>query len=75
MTRKRSEKRAEREALVLQALDGIRKGEWENPWQAAQALGISKDTISRRLTGGKSIAEARENDQLLSIPEERALVK
>ena len=52
MTGKRSEKRAEREALVLQALDGIAKGKWENPWQAAQALGISKDTISRRLIGG-----------------------
>lgn len=34
-----------------------------------------KNTVSKRLIGGKSIAEAREDDQLLSIPEERALVK
>ena len=75
MGHSRSEKHAEREALVLKALDGIANGKWSSATQAASALGISKDTVSRRLSGGKSVAESRENSQLLTIPEEKALVE
>ena len=74
MAHGRSKKRAEHESFVLQALQGISKKKWKSPAQAAKALEICYQTIARRLKGGKSIAQSREAAQLLTIPEEKALV-
>ena len=75
MTRRRSQKRAVNDALVMQAIDGIAKKKWKNPNEAGKALGISRHTIGRRMKGGKSTAQSVEARQLLTIPEEKALVE
>ena len=43
--------------------------------EAAKRYGVHRITLGRRLKGGKSIAESREQYQHLSIPQEKALVK
>jgi len=45
MTRPRSKKRAERDALMQQALQEIARKQWQNPNQAAKALEIPPQTI------------------------------
>lgn len=75
MTRRKSQKRVENETLIIQALDGIAQKRWKTAWAAAKTLGISRHTIARRMKGGKSVMESRENQQLLTIPEEKALVE
>ena len=64
MGHRRSEKRAEHESLMLQALEGIAKKKWKNTAQAAKAPGISRYTIGRRLNGGNRVAESRESDSI-----------
>lgn len=75
MTRKRSEKRTRVDVLILEAARGIKNEKWNDSVEAGNALNISKDTIKRRLQGGKSVAESREITQLLTIPEEKALLR
>ena len=71
MGHRRSEKRAERESLMLQALERIAKKKWKNPAQAAKALGISRHTIGRTMEG-KVWQNPEKAVQLLTIPEENA---
>ena len=73
MTRPRSKKALETEANVKKAFDGLSSGLYTTPYQARKALGLSKGTMSRRINGGKSRAEAREKQQTLSKAEEKAL--
>ena len=73
MVRRRSEKAAERQRNVPLALAGLNDGTYTSIGQACRALGVSKMTLHRRVKGGKSRAQGKENQQLLTIPEEAAL--
>ena len=73
MTRPKSRKRADNDALVTEALKGIANKQWKSSYAAAKALGIPRSTIHRRIQNGKSMAESRQAQQLLSGPEEKAL--
>lgn len=75
MPRRRSQDAAKREALIQKALAGLADGTYKSPYQAADALQISRSTLNDRLNGKKTRAEARANQQLLSPAEEKALVK
>jgi hypothetical protein len=75
MTRKRSQKTAEKEARIQKALAGLSSGLYESEYAAAKALGVSANTLGRRRKGGKSLAEAHESSQLLSAAEEKALTR
>jgi hypothetical protein len=73
MPRPRSLKAAESEENVLKALAGLRSGQYDNLSKAARETGASKATLLRRLKGGKTRAEAREEQQMLSQAQETAL--
>ena len=72
MTRHKSEKTAEIDAKVKAAIEGLSNGLYSTPYAAAQALQLSRDTLYRRLAGGKSRAEGKENQQNLTLAEEQA---
>ena len=74
MVRARSEKAAKSEARVKDALNQIKGKDRKTAYQAAKDTGASKSTLYRRLSGGKSRAEAHEFQQLLHNYEEKALV-
>ena len=74
MTRRKSQKTAERERQVQIALAGLRDGTYRSVDQAVAELGVSKTTLHRRIKGGKSQSEAQEWRQALSRQEEKALV-
>jgi Tc5 transposase DNA-binding domain len=58
-----------------EALAALSRGEFPNPCRAAKHFNIRYDTLKRQFEGGKSIAESREPQQLLTIAEERALAR
>lgn len=74
MVHHRSDKAAESESNIQLALAGLNDGTYTSIGQACRALGVSKTTLHRRIKGGKSRAQGKENQQLLTIPEEAALV-
>jgi Tc5 transposase DNA-binding domain len=74
MGRKRSQKAAESEAKISDALSQVVTGKFKSAYQASKELRVSKATLYRRKNGGKTRAQAREAQQNLSIAEERALV-
>jgi hypothetical protein len=74
MPRPKSQKRNQNDALITEALNGIAQKRWKTPYAAAKALGVSYATIKRRVRGGQTVAESKENVQLLTFPEEKALV-
>lgn len=73
MGHRRSQTATETNSKVEKALAGLSSGEYGTPYQAAKALGLSESTLHRRIRGGKSRAEAREGQQILSKAEEKAL--
>ena len=73
MVRQFNEKAAEHEQAMQMALAGIRDGTYMTAHQAAQALGVSKSSLTRRLKGGLSRRVAKEKQQLLTKEEEEAL--
>jgi hypothetical protein len=70
----KSQKRNQNDALITEALNGIAQKQWNTPYVAAKVLGVSYATIKRRVRGGQTVAESKENVQLLTFPEEKALV-
>src|ERR1700737_3681874 len=75
MTRRRSEKAARTNALVDEAIDGIKTKRFKSAYEAAKTLDISVTTLARRMAGGKNIAESREDQQKLTIAEEQAIAE
>ena len=75
MTRHKSEKAAETDAKVKAAIEGLSSGLYSTPYVAAKALELSRNTLHRRLAGGKSRAQGKENQQNLTHTEEQALAR
>ena len=75
MARKPSQHSADAEALLQKALDGIANGTYTSAYQAAKQLDVPRSTIYKRLQNHKSRSQARENQQLLSNTEEKALAQ
>jgi DDE superfamily endonuclease/Tc5 transposase DNA-binding domain len=75
MGKRRSPKTAATDAKVDLAIAALSRGEFPNPCQAVKHFKILYSTLKRRVDGGKSIAESREPQQLLTIAEERALAR
>ena len=74
MPRPLNQKAAESEEKVLKALIGLESGLYKTVYRASKDTGAPESTISRRLNGGKTRADARESQQLLSKAQEKALV-
>ena len=66
MVRRKSQSAAETESLVKQAVQGVLSKQYKSPYAAAKALRVSKDTVSRRVLGGLTRAQARQQQQKLS---------
>jgi len=60
---------------VKQAMVGLASKRWNSVYAAAKGVGMSAKTLTRRLNGGKSRVEAREEQQKLTKAEEKVLVK
>jgi uncharacterized protein YoaH (UPF0181 family) len=75
MTRHKSEKAAETDAKVKAAIEGLSSGLYSTPYAAAKALELSPNTLNRRIAGGKSRAQGKENQQNLTHAEEQALAR
>ena len=74
-TRLRSEKMTETDTKVEAAVKGLANGLYKTPYITAIALGLSRAMLSRRLAGGNSQAEGKENQQNLTHAEEKALAR
>ena len=73
MPRRPSERIIENEK-IQQAIDEFLKGQYPSIRAAAKAYNLNHVTLANRLKGGRSIAEAHEQDQNLTKAEEKALV-
>jgi hypothetical protein len=71
----KSERIAENDATMLLALNDLKKRKFKSVRAAAGHYKVSHTTLLRRWKGGKNIAESREDQQNLTIPEEKALEK
>ena len=63
----------EKEERLALALAGLQAGQWSTVYQAANNMKVSRHTLGRRWGGGKSRAEAREEQQHLTKAEEKVL--
>lgn len=73
MVRSINVKAEEREKAIQKAIAGVKDRTYRNADHAAKELGVSKTTLHRRLKGGKSRVEGKENQQRLTPQEEKAL--
>lgn len=72
---KRISKAVDREQRLQDAISAFRNKEFDSVRAAANAFDISDRTLSRRLAGGLSRAQATEMTQILSNAEEKTLVR
>jgi len=75
MGARRSQKRADADKRIEKALNELAGGQFQSVRAAARANNVPHSTLLRRMDGGKSIAESREHQQILTIPEENALAE
>jgi Tc5 transposase DNA-binding domain len=75
MPKKKSERIADLDKRVVEALHQLSIGNFKSERAAAKAFNINPSTFNARVKGGDSIAESREPYQLLSIPQETAPVR
>ena len=75
MGARRSQKHAEADKQIEKALLEPSSGQFHSVREAAKANDVSHSTLLRRMNGGKSMAESREHQQILIIPEENALAE
>ena len=75
MVRRKSLKVQEMESRLAEAVLGVQNGKYKSSYEAAKELGLSKDTVTRRVKGGSSRSEARQSQQKLSVVQENVLLK
>jgi predicted transcriptional regulator len=76
MVRQKTQKSKELEALLAEAILGIQNKKYKSSYEAAKALGLSRNTVSKRVSQQRpSRQEARQKQQLLSKNQERTLLK
>ena len=75
MVRRKSIPTTERDILIEQALIDIKSGKHKSAYEAEKTLGLPKSSITRRVNGGLSRSQARQQQQNLSYAEEKVLLK
>jgi len=71
----KSQKCADSDKKIEKALTELKSNQFQSVREAAKANDVSHSTLLRLMNGGKSIAESREPQQILTIPEENALTE
>jgi hypothetical protein len=75
MPRRKSQSFAEYNTLVEQAIQGVYSGLYKSSYEAAKQLGLNKETVLRRVNGGLTRSQARQQQQKLSYAQEKVLLK
>jgi transposase len=75
MVRRKNLNAKELDAQVTKAVLGVQSGEYKSPYEAAKQLGLSLNTVTRRVNGGLSRSQARQQQQKLSYGQESVLLK
>jgi len=73
MPRKRNQEVLELDKRKQEALKAWKAGEYKSGLQASIAFGVPKTSLYQLGQGGKTRAQAREDQQILTIPEEKTL--
>jgi hypothetical protein len=75
MVRKKSLSTADLETRISQALTGVQSGKYKSLYEAANDLYLTLSTLTRRVNGGLSRSQARQQQQKLSYAQENVLLK
>lgn len=75
MVSRKSVATADLESGITQAITGVQNGEYKSLYKAAQVLGLTRSTLMRRVNGGLSRCQARQQQQKLSYAQENVLLK
>src|ERR1700710_277816 len=75
MVRRKSRNASHIDDQVTQAVLGVQSGLYKSLYEAAKLLGLSRATICRRVGGGLSRSQARQEQQKLSGAQENTLLK
>ena len=73
--RRKTESRSEKDKLCALGIVGLQEGKYKTIAEASRELGVSRTTMTRHLKGGKTMDESREEQQLLTTHEEKALAE
>jgi hypothetical protein len=57
----KKEKTSQSEVAIKEALAGLASGVYATPYHTANALGLSRATLLRKINGGKTSAEAHKS--------------
>src|SRR4030081_1970688 len=66
---------AERETLIVQAVLDVQSGKYKSAYHAEKVLGLPKSSVTRRVNGGLTRSQARQQQQNLSGVQEKILLK
>jgi hypothetical protein len=75
MVRRKSLLAIQRDLLIDQAVLGIQTGKYKSVYKAEKLLQLPKSSVTRRVNGGKSRSQARQQQQKLSGMQEKVLLK
>jgi hypothetical protein len=75
MVRRRSIPALQRDILIDQAPIGIKSGKYKSAFEAEKKLELPKSSVTRRVNGGISRSQARQQQQKLSGAQEQVLLK
>jgi hypothetical protein len=75
MVRRKSLNALELDTKVAEAALGVQQGLYKSSYAAAKALGLNKNTVLKRVSGGSTRSQARQQQQKLSYAQENVLLK
>jgi hypothetical protein len=75
MVRRKSLNALELDTKVAEAVLGVQQGLYKSSYAAAKALGLNKNTVLKRVSGGPTRSQARQQQQKLSYAQENVLLK
>src|ERR1700742_4177807 len=75
MVRRKSTKAQELDIQVSEAVLGVQSGKYKSAYEAAKDLGLCERTVRRRVQGGLTRKEARQQQQVLSATQEKSVLK
>jgi len=75
MVRRKSIQATELDKQLTEAVLGVQSGKYKSSYEAAKQLGLNRRSVTRRVHGGLSRVQARQQQQKLSPTQEKTLLK